>query len=207
METLEHLLGTPVRAKLLKLFLLSPDTKFSSIDASRQARVRSSQFVAEARLLQKLKLLKSAPAKVLIEPPARRGKRQKPRLVRTRVFFVNKDSPFFPELRALCLKSAPHAKGQLATKIKRLGNIKLAILAGIFIDNPNSRADLMLVADGLKKARMKSFIQWLEAEVGKELNYVAMSSPEFKYRRDMYDRFVRDMLESPHETVINKLGV
>ena len=85
--------------------------------------------------------------------------------------------------------------------------MKLAILAGVFIDQANSRADLLLVADGIRKTRMKSFIQRLEAEVGKELNYVAMSSQEFRYRRDMYDRFLRDMLEFPHQTIINKLGV
>lgn len=207
MDALGKLLGTEARAKALKLFLMNPDTKFSTIEASRQAQVNPTRFLAEVRRLVKLQVLKSMSTRVLVEPPAKGRKLRKSRFVRTEVFYANKDFPLFPELRGLMLKAAPHAKGQLASRIRRLGNVKLAILAGVFIDNPNSRTDLLIVGDGLKKSRMKSFIQWLEAGVGKELNYVAMSSQEFKYRMDMYDRFVRDVLELPRETIVNKLGV
>lgn len=206
MDTLEKLFDSPVRAKLLKLFLMNPDTRFTRSEASRQAQVRPGEFQREARRLVQLRLVKSASAR-LARPLTDNPGRMKFPARRETVFTVNRDFPLFAELRALCLKSAPHAKGLLAGKIKRLGNIKLAILAGVFIDNPTSRVDLFIVGDSIRKARMKSFIQWLEARIGKELNYVAMSSPEFKYRRDMYDRFVRDVLEFPHETVINKLGV
>lgn len=207
MDPLGKLLGTEARAKALKLFLMNPDTKYSNIEASRQAQVNPTRFLAEVRRLVKLQVLKKTSARVLVESPAKGRSRRTPRLVRTEVFYANKDFALFPELRSLILKAAPHAKGQLAGRIRRLGNVKLAILAGVFIDNPNSRTDLLIVGDGLKKPRMKSFIQWLEAEVGKELNYVAMSSPEFKYRMDMYDRFVRDVIEFPHETIVNKIGV
>lgn len=210
MEILEKLFDSPVRTKLLKLFLMNPDKQFSSADASRQAGLRTVQFSREARRLLKLHILKAASARVIPERLASGRKRPRSRRAPahpTKVFFANKEFPLFAELRHLMIKSAPHAKGPLTAKIKRLGAIRLAILAGVFIDNPASRVDLFIVGDGLKKARMKSFIQWLEAEVGKELNYVAMSSFEFKYRMDMYDRFVRDILEFPHETVINKLGV
>lgn len=206
MDTLEKLFDSPVRAKLLKLFLMNPDARFTREEASRQAQVRPREFKREARRLMQLRLVKSASAR-LVKPQAEGRGRMKFSARRETVFAANKDFPLFAELRALCLKSAPHAKGLLAGKIKRLGNVKLAILAGVFIDNPASRVDLLLVGDSIRKARMKSFIQWLEARIGKELNYVAMSSPEFKYRMDMYDRFVRDVLEFPHETVINKLGV
>lgn len=203
MDTLEKLFDSPVRAKLLKLFLMNPDARFTRREASRQAQVRPGEFQREARRLMQLRLVKSASARPLADNPGR----MKFPARRETVFTANRDFPLFAELRALCLKSAPHAKGLLAGKIKRLGNIKLAILAGVFIDNPTSRVDFLIVGDSIRKPRMKSFIQWLEARIGKELNYVAMSSSEFKYRRDMYDRFVRDVLEFPHETVINKLGV
>ncbi|MBI4132832.1 MAG: hypothetical protein HY473_01970 [Candidatus Sungbacteria bacterium] len=204
MDTLENIFGSPIRAKVLKLFLMNPDSQWAAADASRQIRIRSAQFLAEAGRLKRLNILKSMSVRVVVDAPRRR---RGPRVVRTRVFAANKDFPLFPELQNLILKSAPHAKGQLAVRIKRLGNVKLAVLAGVFIDNPASRVDLLIVGDGLSKSRMKSFIQWLEAEMGKELNYVAMSSLEFKYRMDMYDRFVRDVLESAHETVVNRLGV
>ena len=207
MDALEKLFASPVRAKLLKLFLMNPDIQFSAAEARRQLQVRPVQFAAEARRMKALGLIRSASARVAAPPAGRASKNRRPEARRTKVFSANKDYPLFTELRALCLKSAPHAKGPLAGKIKRLGAIKLAVLAGVFIDNPTSRVDLLLVGDGIRKSRMKSFIQWLEAKIGKELNYMVMSLSEFKYRMDMYDRFVRDILEFPHETVINKLGI
>ena len=205
MDTLERLLGSPLRTKVLKLFFMNPDAQWSSADASRQIRVRPAQFLAETGRLKRLNIIKSFLVRMVID--TKRRQRHVPKVARTRVFFVNKEFSLYPELRNLILKSAPHAKGQLANKIRRLGNIKLAILAGVFIDNPTSRIDLLIVGDGLSKSRLRTFIQWLEAEMGKEMKYVVMSSFEFKYRVDMYDRFVRDVLEFPHETVINRLGV
>lgn len=206
MDALEALFASPARAKLLKMFFMNPDARFSVADGSRQTKLRPVQFLAEARRLLHLKIINTAVSRAVIASEGKRGRRERMRAVRVPVFFANKDFPLFPELRNLIVKSAPHAKGQLAAKIRRLGNVKLAILAGVFIDSADSRVDLFVVGDGMRQSRVKSFIQWLEREVGKELNYVAMSSTEFKYRMDMYDRFVRDILEFPHETVINKIG-
>jgi hypothetical protein len=34
-----------------------------------------------------------------------------------------------------------------------------------------------------------------------------MEKEEFIYRHGMFDRFVRVLLEGPHEKIINKLGI
>jgi len=47
----------------------------------------------------------------------------------------------------------------------------------------------------------------IESSVGKELHYVLMNTHEFKYRREMFDRFVLDVLEFPHRKLINKLKI
>ncbi|KKS37784.1 MAG: putative transcriptional regulator [Parcubacteria group bacterium GW2011_GWA2_42_14] len=127
--------------------------------------------------------------------------------MKKQIYFVNKDFQFFPELRLLALKAAPANRSHLLRRLNSLGGVKLAILAGIFINSENSRADLLLVGDKLKKARLNNFFSWLESEIGKELNYVVMPTEEFKYRMDMYDRFVRDILEYPHKKLINKMHI
>lgn len=207
MDTLENLFGSATRVKLLKLFLMNPDSQFSIADACRQTGIRGEQCRAETDKLVRLRIVRSGIARALVgTKPGSRKIHGKPKFIRVPVFFADKDFPLFPELRTLILKSAPHAKGQLTEKIKRLGNMKLAILSGVFIDNPNARVDLLLVGDSFRKPRMNALIRWLESEFGKQLNYVAMSSQEYRYRTEMYDRFLRDILESPHEAVINKLG-
>ena len=45
----------------------------------------------------------------------------------------------------------------------------------------------------------------LEAEIGKEIDFVLMSGEEFKYRLNMLDKFILEFLEGPHEEIINKL--
>ncbi|MDO8600472.1 MAG: hypothetical protein Q7R73_02515 [bacterium] len=127
--------------------------------------------------------------------------------MKKQVYFINKEFALFPELRMLILKAVPANRFVLAKRIGALGRVKLAVLAGVFINSDTSRADLLIVGDGIKKGRLNSFMAWLESEIGKELNYVALTTDEFKYRMDMYDRFLRDILEDPHEKMINKLGI
>jgi hypothetical protein len=123
------------------------------------------------------------------------------------IFFINKDFPLFPELRMLVLKAAPANRAILAKRLGAVGRVKLAVLAGVFINSNTSRADILIVGDGIKKTRVSAFMAWLESEIGKELDYIMLTTEEFKYRMDMYDRFLRDILEEPHEKVINKLGI
>jgi len=90
-------------------------------------------------------------------------------------------------------------------QVKRLGKIKLAIISGIFVNEPNARVDLFLVGEGINNKHIHGFIKKIETQIGKEINYVLMSTNDFYYRYDMFDRFVREIFEQPHEVLINKL--
>ena len=43
----------------------------------------------------------------------------------------------------------------------------------------------------------------LEAEIGKELAYAVFDTPDFLYRANMYDKLVRDVIDFPHEKVLD----
>ena len=88
-----------------------------------------------------------------------------------------------------------------------MGGIKLAVLSGIFLNLDNSHADLLLVGDKIKQSKFDRFLKDLEAEVGREINCALMTVKEFNYRYNMYDRFVRDILDFKHEKLINKLKI
>mgnify|MGYP001560191525 FL=1 len=121
-------------------------------------------------------------------------------------FKVNKDFDFYNELKELITKASPASKEKMLKKLKGLGKIKLALISGIFINSDVSRADLLVVGD-LKLSKFNNFLKDLEAEVGKEINYALMTTKEFQYRYDMYDRFVHDLLDFKHEKLINKLKI
>ncbi|MEK7151488.1 MAG: hypothetical protein AAB784_02120 [Patescibacteria group bacterium] len=126
------------------------------------------------------------------------------------VYVLNQEFGLFYELKDLILKSLPTEKNNMVERLNNLGKIKLAIISGIFINKESLdplSTDLLIVGDYIENRKLKSFLSYLEAEVGKEIKYSVMDKEEFQYRLNMFDRFVRVILEAPHEKLINKLGV
>src|SRR3989344_3508927 len=131
-----------------------------------------------------------------------------------RVFYsLNSEFEFFEELKSLILKSSPAEKDKMIKKIYGLGRIKLAVVAGVFSSSNDSSAfngadvDLFIVGDSVDKSKLRNFLKSLEAEVGKEIRFGLMEKDEFEYRYGMFDRFVRVLLDGPHDKLINKLGL
>lgn len=138
--------------------------------------------------------------------------RKKPQSDRTN-YTLNSKFEFFDELKNLILKSLPAEKDKMIKKISNLGKIKLAVVSGVFMAEKNGLslydtvADLFIVGDDINKRKLKTFLTALEAEVGKEIKFTLMDKDEFQYRYGMFDRFIRVLLEGPHEKIINKLGL
>lgn len=134
------------------------------------------------------------------------------KLNRSKLYALNPNFEFFQELRSLILRASPAEKNHLIKRISNLGRVKLAIISGIFLNYGDSFAfnpvaDLFIVGDDINKRKLASFLRSLEAEIGKEIKFGLMEKEEFEYRYGMFDRFVRVLLEGPHEKIINKLGL
>ncbi|MFH1769350.1 MAG: hypothetical protein ABH833_01640 [Parcubacteria group bacterium] len=123
---------------------------------------------------------------------------------------INPDFEFFYELRDLVLKSSPAEKSKMLENINKLGKIKAAIISGIFLDKESEdplATDLLIVCDDIDRRKLRVFLRALEAEVGKEIKFATMDKDEFMYRLNMFDRFVRVLLEGPHEKLVDKLNI
>ncbi len=187
--TLDVLFDSPVRARILKLFLYNPETSFEPKTISKLLNIGSVIANKHLKVLKEIKFVGQKTVK---------GKY---------VFKTNSDFYFYNELKELVLKANPASKEKLIKRISLLGKIKLAIISGIFVNFDNSHADLMIVGDNIKSAKFNKFLKNLEAEVGKEINCALMTTKEFHYRYGIYDRFVRDLLDFKHEKLINKLKI
>lgn len=187
--TLDALFDSPIKVKLLKLFLHNPDGDFESKAILKKLNLKSAPVNKNIRDLVEIKFLNCKNSK---------GKK---------TFRVSRDFEFYNELKELVVKASPASKEKMLKRLKSLGKIKLALLAGVFINSDTSRADLLIVGDNIKPAKFNNFIKKLEAEVGKEISYALMTTKEFHYRYDMYDRFIRDLLDFKHEELINKLKI
>lgn len=203
-QILEKLFGSTSRAKCIRLFLLNPERIFSSQEAAHRTKVRGAALRRELAALQSVSLVKRGVKTV--ESAMRAGNKHNPKRKRIEGWVLDKSFPLFAELKLLVLNATPISKPSLLQRIKRLGRIKLVTLGGIFLQE-DTRLDLLVVGDGIKKGVFERLMRDVEAEVGKELVYACLSSEEFTYRLGMYDRFVRDILEAPHEHLLNKLGV
>ena len=187
--TIDVIFDSPVRVRVLKLFLYNPETSFEPKTISKMLNIGS---IIANKHLKGLKEIKFVDQKTI------KGRH---------VFKTNPNFYFYDELKELVFKANPASKEKLIKRISSLGKIKLAIISGIFLNFDNARADLMVVGDDVKPAKFNKFLKDLEAEVGKEINCALMTVKEFHYRYNMYDRFVRDILDFKHEKLINKLKI
>lgn len=183
--TLEELFASPIRIKILKVFLRNPDKSFGTKEVSKFLRLDSAKVSRHLKNLQKIGFLKSKLTKS------------------KKTFFVDSQFIFYPELENLVLKSTPSLF--TPNQIKKLGKVKLAIITGIFLQDDAAPIDFLLVGDKIPSPKFTNFIKKLEIEVGSEIRYTLLSGKEFSYRYEMRDRFLREILDRRHIKIINKI--
>jgi hypothetical protein len=179
MEILGKILGSPARVKIMRLFLLNTKTGFSRKDIIKRSRVSAEVGSREIRLLASIGFIKKHSAGWIFNP----------------LFKYSK------ELDKLLISSDSLDKKTVIDSLRKVGRVKLLLLSGIFIKNKDTRVDLLIVGDRLKRKKIEEEIRKLEAEIGTELSYAVFDTKEFVYRLDMYDKLVRDILDFPHEIV------
>ncbi len=192
METLSKLFGSENKVKIMRLFLFNPDQVFNISNIAIRAQTKSSKVRSEVSLLEKTGLVRR-----------RNGGKKKG----GQGFVLNKEFPYLTPLQNFLINVEPLNAKEIIKRVSKLGSIKLLIIAGVFIQEPESRLDILIVGDGVKKAKLENTIKILESEIGKELRYAYFTTEDFKYRLSMFDKLIRDILDYPHKKVLNKLGV
>ena len=187
-HSLEILFDSRTRLKILKFLFRNFPKSYTSREIVAHTQEYPADIRKELKKLQGISLVGSKKA----------------------VYNLNQGFEYFSELRDLILKSSPSEKLDLIERIHKLGKIRLAIISGIFLDkelNDPIAVDLFLVHDYMDKRRLTQFLKTVESEIGTEVRFATMDKEEFKYRLAMFDRFVRVLIEGPHEKLINKLGL
>ncbi|MBA7653578.1 hypothetical protein ES703_61434 [subsurface metagenome] len=190
------------KVKLLRFFFRNVEGLFQPKEIFKRLRSNTALLRQEMKKMEKIGLLKQKKAWLSFEKK-RGGIKKEKRMV----YYLNPGFDFFSELRDLILKTAIASKSDLVDRARKTGNIKLLALTGIFTGDDTARADLLIVGDKINHRKLNNFIKDLEAEVGKELNCAVMTTKEFDYRYDMYDRFVRDLLDGESEILIKRINL
>lgn len=191
---------------MIRLFLSNSEGIFSLEDISRRAKVPMALTKREISLLKGVDLIKQK-EQTTDETIKLKNGETKIKKKKTTVYFLNALFPFVHALRNLVLNAAPANKEAMIKEINTIGRIKLIVFSGIFTNHENSRVDLLLVGDSMKETKLDKVLKNIEAEIGKEIVYAVFKTEDFMYRMGMYDRFIRDILEYPHEKAVNKLNI
>lgn len=186
-ETLELLFGSKSKSRLLRFFLLNSEREFTL------AEIASKNMLSLAAVRKEISEFKKM--KFVIEK-TKKG---------TKSYILDHDFVYYQELKNLFAKSTSSPQCKSLARLKNIGEVKLALVSGVFINHPKSKADMVLVANNVSRSKLKSVMNNLEAEIGKEISFVLMNSDEFKYRLDMLDRFLLDFVEDTHVEIIDKI--
>ncbi len=198
MDILGKLLGGIPRVKIMRLFLLNPEGGFEASDVTDRCRISS---VHSRKALTQLAAMDFISKKSMVREiqNTRTGKITKKRL---QGWFLNPNFPYISELKQLLVEGEFFKHSDIAKRFKPAGRIQLLVVSGIFIQDSESRLDLLIVGDNLKKNIIQKTVSVLESELGKELSYAVFETSDFKYRVSMYDKLLRDVFDYPHEPLI-----
>lgn len=192
---LEHLFGSKTRTKLLTLFLHNPEKAFFVRELTRLIDTQINAVRRELENLVELGLVNEA------EMPEAGAKR--PGLKR-KYYKMNEVFPLLAEIRTLVTKAHVLMERRLDREITSLGDIHYFALLGAFIGRTGAPVDLFLVGT-IEESPLKKLVQRLEKEMGFEINYTCMTPQEFKYRKEITDRFLYSILEAPKNIMVNTL--
>jgi hypothetical protein len=203
MELLAKLLGGTERVKIMRFFLHHEDAVISLHEVSDKTKSKSAIARKELTALSAIGFIEKKRTKTVVTTGT--GKKSSSKVKEVNGYKLNSLFPHNQALKDLLFDFQLLDKRELASRFKLVGRIKLFLVSGVFLGETKSRVDVLLVGEAIKRPKAEKVFELLSAEIGREVVYSIMDVEEYEYRLKMYDKFVRDILEMPHETVIDKL--
>lgn len=183
---LEQLFGSRTRVKLLRIFLINPETDYFVRELTRKIKERINSVRRELSNLESIGLI-----------VAHEGKQRK-------YYRIDKDFILFPELRSLLLKSQLTVERNLAKRLQQVGQISFLALTGIFTDVKSVQTDILIVGK-VNRAKLQRMISGFQKDIDKKIRYTIMSRKEFEYRNDLTDKFLYSILENKKIVIADKI--
>ena len=198
-DPLSILFGSTARVKLLRFFLFNPSKEFLFDDISKRARLVRRTARTEVSALEKAGVIRQK--NVLMAVP---GKAKK---IKAIAYVLNKDFQELQALQTFLFETAPIDAKNILTHLRKAGSLDFVGIAGVFVRDFEQRLDLLVAMKKFSQASVEKAIRSLEAEVGIEVRFAAMSSEDLMYRVGMYDKLTRDFFDYQHQVLVDKIGV
>ena len=187
---LEQLFGSKTRTQLLRTFLQQPEESYYVRELTRKLDVQINGIRHELENLEKIGLLE------VVKIPQKGA-------VQKKHFRLNRSSVLYPELRALFLKSRILVEKDFVDKLKLTGKLSYLALTGKFTGRDDAPTDVFVVGR-VNRKKFTTLIRKFEISFGHEIDFTIMDKEEMRYRMDVMDRFLYDVLEEPKLVVIDE---
>lgn len=177
---LEQVFGSGTRVKLLSLFIVNPDNKYFVRELTRLLDCQINAIRRELENLNNIGIIKIV---------GKEGFKK--------YYQIDQDFIIYKELKDFIQKSNLLVEQNLAKKILKIDNGKIAYLVftGYFTSS-NTKTDILIVGD-VNRKELQKLIKNHQDKINKEINYTIIDLDEFKYRRNVADRFLLEIEESP----------
>ncbi|MCX6730091.1 MAG: hypothetical protein NT058_01170, partial [Candidatus Portnoybacteria bacterium] len=130
---LEQLFESQAKVKLMRFFFRNQVDAFSLKETLKMLRMNSAVVRREIKKLEKINFINV--------------KRKQGRVV----YSLNDGFDFLGELQDLVLKSTISSKSELVNDVKKIGNVKLLVLGGIFRNSHTDGVDILIVGDKINQ--------------------------------------------------------
>jgi hypothetical protein len=198
-DSLAILFGSTARVKLLRFFLFNPSKAVLFDDLSKRAKLVRRTARTEISSLEKAGVIKQ---RVLyLEVP---GKAKK---LKSIGYQLNKDFPELQALQTFMFETAPIDGKNLLKHLRKAGTLDFVGISGVFVRDFEQRLDVLLAMNKFNEAKVQNAIRSLEAEIGIDIRFSAMSSEDLQYRVGMYDKLTRDFFDYTHQVLVDKIGI
>ncbi|MDQ3065068.1 MAG: transcriptional regulator [bacterium] len=194
----EQLFGSKTRVKLLRLFYSNPNRSFYVREITRKIDEQINSVRRELSNLLSIGIISSD-------------------TTNNRLYYeVHQDYEFYKPLSLIFSSEvAAESTDEVTvvattktvdpelTELLSLGNVELVLYTGQFTRDESSGIDMLIVGD-INQTKLQKFMSSLEQKEKKEIRYVAISSSEFNYRRQVKDRFITNVLAAKKQVLVDK---
>jgi len=190
---LNELFGSEVRAKMLNLLLLHPEEKYLLRSLTNDLELPVNLVRRELDKLNKLGIIIEE-----IEAMTEGKKTEK------KYYSINKGFILYPEIKSLFIKAQILSSQKFIDGLQKIAQPKFLALTGIFTNYPEARTDILIIGHVRRPAFLK-LIKELEISLEREINFTIMDETEFKYRMEIMDIFLYNILGGKNIVLIDNL--
>lgn len=214
---LNALFGSDTKVKILNLFLLHSENQYEIPQIARDLKSTANLVRREVENLIALGLVKiSSYSAQTPEENEEKDALKKKKELKTKkkeinkpeakkYFEVNKDFILYPEIKSLFIKAQILSSQKFISVLEKSLQPKLLLLTGFFTNYPEAQTDILIVGS-FKRSSFLKLIAELEKDLDREINFTILDEKEFRYRREIMDIFLYNILEGKAITLIDNFS-